>query len=159
MTAARGLRNHNPGNLIDLGTAWDGLALVKDRTEAQLKEHKFCVFKAPWWGIRAMTRVLHRYYHHHGLKTVETMLNRYAPAHENPTNEYQQHVAKAMGVKPSTQLLLNYTTMEGLVRAIIEFENGANPYSWELPAGLIMAGYEPLAVVQENGTLHYRFKV
>ncbi len=154
----RGIRNHNPGNLIDLGTKWDGLALPAERTGAQLQESKFCVFRAPWWGIRAMAKVLQRYYSHHGLKTVAAMLARYAPAHENPTSNYVEAVAQAMGVKPTTQLLLNYYNLESMMRAMIEFENGNCPYTWEIATGLIMAGMEPQATVVESGQISYGFK-
>ena len=45
----RGIRNHNPGN-IDKGADWEGLA------DDQSSDSRFCVFKDPVWGIRAMAR-------------------------------------------------------------------------------------------------------
>ncbi len=154
----RGIRNHNPGNILDSGIKWDGLTPPGKRTGAQVQEGKFCVFNSPWWGIRALAKVLLRYYSHHGLKTVKGMINRYAPEHENPTNNYIDAVANSMGVKPTTQLLLTYYTLESLCGAIIEFENGSNPYTWEIATGIIMAGVEPKAHILSDGQLRYDFK-
>jgi hypothetical protein len=158
MSAPRGIRNHNPGNIIDLGTAWDGLATGSDRTESQRNEGRFCVFTAPWYGIRAMAKVLIRYHGHHNLKTVAGMVKRYAPGHENPTDSYTDAVAAALRVQANSNFELNYHNLETMIRTMIKFENGMNPYTWEIPTGLIMAGLGPHATVLDDGQLLYNFR-
>ena len=140
MTTPRGIRNHNPGNLIELGIDWDGLATADQRTADQRAESKFCVFTAPWWGIRAMAKVLQRYYFHGSLQTVAGMVSKYAPGHENPTDIYTGTVAAAMGVDANKYFHLNFASLAIMVDTMINFENGAQPYTWEIPAGIIMAG-------------------
>jgi len=143
---ARGIRNHNPGNIISTGAAWKGLAAPGQMTEAQRAEDRFCVFSAPWWGIRALAKLLLRYYHHHGLTTPRGIISRWAPGHENPTDAYVQYVAHCLGMGPTDHILMmDYDHLEPLVEAIIEFENGTIPYTWELPTGIILAGIEPKA--------------
>lgn len=151
MTAPRGIRNHNPGNILASRIDWDGE--VKPG-----KETRFTVFSAPWWGIRAMCKIVLRYYSYHNLKTVAAIIYRYAPDHENPTSVYAGHVAKAMGVSRETLLVMDFNTLAAMVRAMIVFENGSCPYTWEIPTGLIMAGMEPTATVLESGQLLYTFR-
>lgn len=76
---ARGIRNFNPGNIKDVGIPWDGIAAWSDRTEEQKNESTFVVFRAPWWGIRAMAVILSNYATRHGLKTVQEIIGRWAP--------------------------------------------------------------------------------
>lgn len=149
---ARGIRHHNPGNIRASSIDWEGEA------KPPASETTFTVFKAPWWGIRAMVKIIDRYYHHHGLKTVAAIVGRYAPGHENPTDNYTMAVARAVGVTPSTRLTLNYYNMESMVRAMIHFENGSCPYTWEIPTGMILAGYDPQVTVLEGAVIHYGWK-
>lgn len=156
MTAPRGIRNHNPGNLIDLGIDWDGLATQEQRTEAQKTESKFCVFSAPWWGIRAMAKLLTRYYYHDNLQTVAGMVSKYAPGHENPTDAYTDNIASQLMVTPGGHLDLNFNSLAIMVRAMINFENGGQPYTWEIPAGIIMAGtFQPQITSVSGDAIKY----
>ncbi|HCQ3021998.1 TPA: hypothetical protein OHP99_004980, partial [Escherichia coli] len=54
MKTPRGIRNNNPGNL-DKGSPWQGLAANPD-------EPRFCTFKDPVWGIRALAVTLITYH-------------------------------------------------------------------------------------------------
>lgn len=150
MTAIpRGIRNHNPGN-IEKGSPWQGLA------EDQSADRRFCVFKAPEWGIRAIARILVAYQDKHKLKTVRGIINRWAPPNENDTAAYVEHVAGKLGVDARLGHVdvTDYETCRVLVEAIIRHENGPNRATadgrWYDAAtvnrGLELAGIEaPLA--------------
>lgn len=134
---ARGIRNHNPGNIRDTGTPWEGIAG---------SDGEFEIFKNPWWGIRAMAKVLLNYQRKYGLETIGDLVSRWAPSHENPTNEYAVYVADSVGVGKNVKVnLADYETMRAMVESMIEFENGSQPYTWEIDTGLILAGIEPQA--------------
>ena len=75
---SRGLRNHNPGN-IKRGARWLGLMPESDMDDAQAAERTFCVFKAPWWGIRAIAIIIKNYRRKYGLNTIRGIINRWAP--------------------------------------------------------------------------------
>ncbi len=121
----RGLRNNNPGNLERNRTAWQGMS--EDQND-----ERFITFSSPEYGIRAMARVLKNYGRRHGLRTVEQIIGRWAPPSENQTDSYIQHVSQELGVSANTALDLNDPDQLGrLIRAIIEHENGTNPYNDE----------------------------
>ncbi len=119
---ARGIRNNNPGN-IRHGDKWQGLAEVQT-------DKAFCVFKSPEWGIRALVRILRNYQTKHGLKTVESIINRFAPEVENNTTSYILSVCQVLDVKPRDVIDVREPgIMINLLKAIIRHENGVQPYS------------------------------
>lgn len=151
---ARGLRNHNPGNIKASRIDWEGEIHPGN-------EKTFTVFKAPWWGIRAMAKLLLNYQRKRHLKTVEAIIGRYAPkgGHDkNNTSEYAFFVARAMGLTPGQEFEFNYFYLAEMTRAMVYFENGSCPYTWEVPTALIMAGMEPAPTIVEPGRLSYKFK-
>ena len=118
---ARGIRNNNPGN-IRHGDKWQGLAEVQT-------DKAFCVFKSPEWGIRALVRILRNYQTKHGLKTVESIINRFAPEVENNTTSYILSVCQVLDVKPRDVIDVREPgIMINLLKAIIRHENGVQPY-------------------------------
>ncbi|WP_205598448.1 hypothetical protein [Halomonas sp. NO4] len=121
MAQPRGIRNNNPGNIEYTGTRWQGL-------DDPPSDGRFMRFTAPEYGIRALARVLDTYTNTHGITNVMGIINRWAPSHENPTNAYAEHVAHALGVGVWDEIDVMARRPE-LVRAIIEFENGEQPYS------------------------------
>lgn len=122
---SRGLRNNNPGNIERNNTAWQGMS--EDQTD-----ERFITFDSPEYGIRAMARVLKNYGRRHGLRTIEQIIGRWAPASENQTNSYIQHVSQELSIPPATPLNLDDDALLGrLIRAIIEHENGTSPYDDE----------------------------
>lgn len=123
-TEPRGIRNHNPGNIEYTGTQWRGLADPPS-------DGRYAVFVAPRYGIRAMARVLDTYATDYGLNTVAGIISRWAPAHENPTSAYAQFVADALGVGVEQPINV-MAKRAGLIAAMIEFENGQQPYSMAL---------------------------
>ncbi len=121
----RGLRNNNPGNIERNRTAWQGMA--EDQSD-----ERFITFASPEYGIRAMARVLKNYGRKHGLRTVEQIIGRWAPSSENQTGSYVQHVSQELGIAANSPLDLNDAELLGrLIQAIIQHENGMNPYDEE----------------------------
>jgi hypothetical protein len=138
MSAPRGIRNNNPGNIRRSGDPWQGLA--KDQND-----DAFFQFAEPKWGIRALARVLISYQDKHGLRTVRAIISRWAPPVENKTSSYIDHVAHRLGVGADDPLdIHDYRVLRGLVEAIIAHENGQQPYTdAQIDAGLVLAGVEP----------------
>lgn len=119
----RGIRNHNPGN-IRHGDQWEGMA-------EQQNDPSFVQFVAPEWGIRAMARILNRYYTVYGLTTINAIVGRWAPPVENNTGAYVNHLAAVLDVAPDQPLDFGLE-LPGLIAAIIRHENGQQPYSAEI---------------------------
>ena len=124
----RGIRNNNPGN-IDMNPAnqWQGLI---DNPE----EPRFCTFKDPTWGIRALAVTLTTYFDKRkaedgsSLDTIEKLIGRWAPPSENDTPAYISSVAKAVGVTPNMVIdMHDYTILRPFVEAVVRHENGAGP--------------------------------
>lgn len=123
---ARGIRNNNPGN-IDFNPAndWRGQIGI----EEGVPKPRFAKFDTPENGIRALGKVIRTYQNKHGLKTIEQIIARWAPSTENNTKAYTNAVAKKVGVSPSADINVNTSAMLlPLVEAIIQHENGYNPY-------------------------------
>jgi hypothetical protein len=121
-----GIRNNNPGNIRYNGIDWRG---------ATGRNRGFVVFVSPEYGIRALTKVLSRYYHVYRLRTIEQIINRYAPTVENNTQAYINSVARRTGFGP-TEILPWPEALPLLIDAIIKHENGIQPYD----TATIMAG-------------------
>lgn len=138
MTATRGIRNNNPGNIRKSKDKWQGLA------DSQ-PDREFFTFKSPTWGIRALARLLIAYQDKYDLCTINRIIDRWAPPVENNTKAYAQAVAKSTGFEPNQVLDLHqFEYLEPLVKAIIKHENGVQPYSDEqITKGLVLAGVEP----------------
>lgn len=119
----RGERNNNPGNIEKSGSPWHGKIVPG-------KDDRFETFSDPVYGIRALAKTLRTYYATHGLRSVSQMIARWAPGHENPTDAYVAHVARAAGVSPTETLrALDPVTLFDISKAIIQFENGRVKYS------------------------------
>ena len=126
--APRGIRNNNPGNIdYNPNNAWRG-QLPRDVKV----EPRFARFDTPFNGIRALAKLLLNYRKIHGLRTVESLIARWATSNENDTKAYAYAVAKKLGISIHQPLRLDKSTLQGLVKAIIEHENGQQPYSDEL---------------------------
>jgi hypothetical protein len=114
----RGIRNNNPGNIRLSSQRWLGQKTFQFDPD-------FIEFETPLMGLRALMKLLLNYYSKFGLNTVESIINRYAPPHENATDGYIGSVCKAMAVKRRDALDLNKdATLILLVKAICQHENG-----------------------------------
>lgn len=118
----RGIRNHNPGNIRRTYERWEGMAFD------QSKDAEFVVFNAPIYGLRALMIVLRNYQKRHNLRTIDAIINRWAPPVENDTTGYVWHVSKVMRVDPDTELTLtDKDTLINMTKAIVRHENGTPP--------------------------------
>lgn len=130
LTAPRGIRNNNPGNIRKSNTAWVGLAPADQQTDPD-----FFVFSEGKYGLRAIAHILLNK-QARGLVTVRQMISGpggWAPtgtADKNPAT-YANFVANAMGVDVDQPVTLSASLplLESMVAAIVEFENGEQPYA------------------------------
>lgn len=126
----RGIRNHNPGNILRAGQAWRGLA--PDQPDGE-----FCTFIGPEWGLRALILVLHAY-RRRGIVTVRDIIRTYCPpTHTFPdgrtqkqdTAGYVRFVANRLGVpEDATINVTSRVVLRLLLPAIVTKENGQQPY-------------------------------
>jgi hypothetical protein len=141
----RGIRNNNPGNIdFHENVKWQGLVMNMERTD-----ERFCQFKDPTWGVRAIAVILINYQDKHRINTVRDIVNRWAPSVENNTVGYITAICNATGFGAVEPLDLHrYEALCPLVEAIIRHENGigpkATPNTWYdrtvIDAGLQRAG-------------------
>lgn len=128
VSGARGIRNHNPGNIRLSSDRWQGLAPTQSDPE-------FFQFSEPKWGIRALAKLLKNYQARYGLNTVRAIITRWAPPSENDTAAYIANVSQWSGVDPD-QIIDVTARLVPLVNSIIRQENGRNPY----PPALLFEG-------------------
>ncbi|EGE2237686.1 hypothetical protein DL744_00870 [Shigella dysenteriae] len=120
--AARGIRNNNPGNLeYSKSNPWVG---------QNGDDGRFAKFETPEHGIRALGRNLMSY-QRQGIDTVNEIINRWAPPTDNnDTAAYIKAVCDQLGVSADEPLdSSNPDTLKALCAAIIQHENGSQPYS------------------------------
>lgn len=122
--SARGLRNNNPGNIRRTGVSWQGMAPTQS-------DASFIQFISPEYGIRAMARILKNYIAG-GYNTIQEIINRWAPPIENDTGAYVRAVSSSLGVAPNTPI--DDSNLPALIAAIIQHENGQQPYSGDVIA-------------------------
>jgi hypothetical protein len=136
---ARGYRNKNPGN-IDFNPRNQWVGQIGRETTGN--PPRFAVFDSHEHGIRALARLLQSYQSAHGLRTVEGIINRWAPPNENVTSAYVKYVAQLVGVRPDEPVdVFKYETARPMVEAIIRKELGGCPYPPEvIDEGLGRAG-------------------
>lgn len=136
----RGIRNNNPGNIRRNGDPWQGLAERQGDVE-------FFTFKTPIYGIRALARTLITYQDKHDLRSIRQIISRWAPPVENNTNAYVRAVVAQTGFDADQTLDMHrFDHLLPLTKAIIQHENGQQPYSdTQLTKGLVLAGVEPEA--------------
>lgn len=117
----KGIRNHNPMNLRYYDSIqWDG--------QTGPDSDGYARFETVEMGIRAGVKNLVNGYFGRGINTPRTIITRYAPSHENPTDNYIDFIASRMGIGADDQIQLTRNNMLRLTQAIIYFENGSQPY-------------------------------
>lgn len=128
----RGYRNNNPGNIVktfkgDSQTFWQG--------EIKGDDKRFKKFKNIEWGYRAIFIVL-RSYIGKGVDTITTIINRYAPPHENLTSSYARHVSERTGIPLDRIVNMSQVDdIKAIVREISYIENGITPNQKEIEEG------------------------
>lgn len=106
------IAKNNPFNLR-VGTKWLGLTGSRKG---------FCEFSSTEYGIRAAAYLLMRTYRKRGLKTIESIINTYAPPAENDTRRYIDFVQSYSGIDKSRELRYVYEYVI-ILRAIALMEN------------------------------------
>ncbi|TVZ37687.1 hypothetical protein P886_2030 [Alteromonadaceae bacterium 2753L.S.0a.02] len=119
---ARGIRNKNPLNIERTGDQWLGMA--DDQNDS-----RFVVFEHEVYGIRAAARIL-KSYSQRGIDTLAEIISTWAPSHENDTGAYIATVSSKSGIAATDYV--SESQYPALLAAMIEVENGSNPYSREL---------------------------
>lgn len=136
-SAHRGIRNNNPGNIRYVESIkWIGQIGQDDKG--------FAVFSDPQWGIAAILKNLGTYQRKHDCGTVQKIIERWAPPHENATTSYVDFVAASLGVDSDQRIdVSNEDVARNLVKSIIRRENGEQPYSEELlTKSMMLAGID-----------------
>lgn len=133
----RGIRNNNPGNIRISSSAWKGKR--SPNTDGSFEQFDdYAGSAGHLWGIRALFKTLTTYRDKHGLNTVRGIIGRWAPTNENNTAAYVAAVAKAVGKNADATLApADYAP---LIAAIIQHENGVQPYPMaDITAGMALA--------------------
>lgn len=125
-TLARGLRNNNPGNIRVSSSAWYGKIPYTNNkdwsgTPANVVR-SFEQFNELRYGLRALMVLLNNYYFKNGLKTVRSIITKYAPAFENHTEAYINSVIDSVGSNAIPELTEDILIK--LAKAIVKVENG-----------------------------------
>lgn len=122
----RGLRNNNPLNIEDDGTAWDGLDTPRNDGGTSGDGVPKLRFKTPEYGFRAASHIVHNYVGADGVApTVNGIIRRWSATDQEA---YVQHVAESLGVDPDDTLDLS-SVLPQFFAAMVSQENGINPYS------------------------------
>ena len=149
----RGVRNNNPGNIdYNPRNRWQGQVGL-EAAPLNGGRPRFAVFQTHEYGIRALAALLTVYQDRHDLRTVQGIINRWAPpADNNNTGAYVRAVASKVGVAPDARVDLHtYEHLRPLVEAIIAHELGGNPYAGnEIDNALRLAGVvRPVSTLAE----------
>jgi len=127
---ARGLRNHNPGN-------------VRVAPNAVGNDGSFPRFDSDADGLAAMARQL-MLYGDRGNNSISGILHTYAPSSENNTRAYIDDVSRATGYQAQDRVNLHDpAVLRSLMSAMISHENGTQPFSRDqLDAGVSSAIFD-----------------
>ena len=118
----RGIRNNNPGNIVKTGITWKG--------EIECSDTRFECFESPEMGLRAMIKNIDTYSTKYGLNTVEGIVGRWSPKHENDTQSITREIKRVLrdaGIS-SFDIRSSYH-YSILLREIIKSENGNSPFT------------------------------
>jgi len=119
----KGVRNNNPGNIkYNPNNDWKG---------AIGRNGKFVVFSNPSYGVRALSKTLDTYYNVHGLKSISSVIRRYAPSEENDTLAYIKFVSGRTGIAPGAEMdrLTFKSRKSEIMAAMIRLELGESPFT------------------------------
>lgn len=128
ITAPRGVRNNNPGNIdYNPRNAWQGQLGL----EVGVPSPRFARFDKPENGIRALGKLLINYRGKDcmpgvggpGIDTVRETISRWAPGNENNTEAYIAAVARRLGVNANDVIdVRKPATLGVMVSSIIAHE-------------------------------------
>lgn len=113
----KAVRLNNPGNVMrHPKIVWAGAAPAQ-------KDKTLCTFSSPEYGIRAIGKILLTYQTRYNCDTISKIITRYAPPHENKTEEYAAFVASKVGVGVDSPIDVKECIVP-FVSAIMEYETG-----------------------------------
>ena len=116
----RGLRLNNPGNIRISQTKWQGEIIPS-------ADKSFKQFQSLAYGYRAIIKLVRNYFVFYDLNTIEKIINRWAPPHENKTKAYIDFVCKDANIRVNTIIdVYNESMMCAIAGAISKMENGVN---------------------------------
>jgi len=116
---ARGIRNNNPGNLIQSKQNWQGKIPHSQNTDSRFEQFYRLVD-----GLRAMMIQL-RGDIIKGKNTLTALIHKYAPSFENNTPAYINAVAQKIGIGANEPITyLDKNLLLKLTKAMAEVENG-----------------------------------
>ena len=116
--APRGIRNNNPLN-IEAREQWQGQTGDDGR---------FIIFETAKHGFRAAGRIM-KTKQARGVRTIESIINEWAPSNENHTQNYINFVSEKSGF-PADMILAD-SAYPLVISAMVQMENGVNPYSFD----------------------------
>ena len=126
--ASRGLRNNNPLNIRKNSDSFKGEIIGSD------KSYKTFIDIAH--GYRAGMKILQGYQERKGLKTIRTIISRWAPPNENDTQSYIATVSHVSGIgADKTVNLSNQNDMTRIVAGMSQVENGVQANMNDIRAG------------------------
>ena len=140
----RGYRNNNPLNIrYNKFNSWKGKVIPNTD-----RNNTFEQFVSMPYGYRAALYLLRKYIKSYGCDTLAKIISKWAPANENNTQAYIQHVSEMTGIAPSQYVSpTNKDMMCKLAYAMSIVENGntAETKAAGLPnMDIIYAGYNLL---------------
>lgn len=91
----RGIRNKNPFNIRKSTNQWKG---KKEGTDKEFETFTDMVF-----GVRACIKLLETY-RKQGYKTIDQIINRFAPSVENDTSNYLRFVLQKSGLTEKSEI-------------------------------------------------------
>lgn len=116
----RGLRNNNPGNIRISSTDWKGKVPLGQNSDGEFEQFTHIVY-----GVRALIKNLTTWISR-GQNTISSLINTWAPGHENNTPAYIKSVSKQTGLWEYQQLTGDKDTLYKLSKAIALHENGVD---------------------------------
>lgn len=133
MKMPRGMRNNNPLNIRRSKTKWVGEVdkiTIKEYEPVErttdICDKTFCQFQTLGHGWRAAFILLKKYINTYGLRTIEQIINRWAPPSENATRNYINDVSFYSCIQPDTELAFSdMRAMLAIGAAMCICENGA----------------------------------
>jgi len=123
MQQARGIRNNNPGNIKLSNTAWQGKVPNDQNTDGTFEQ-----FQDMAHGIRAVYRLLITYANKHKLRTVDEIIDRWAPSGEN-SETARDNYKRFVLVEARTHIMQTPADLQKFAAGIMSFENGLNQYT------------------------------
>lgn len=114
----RGLRNNNPLNIRISNNKWKGKVVPS-------KDPLFETFESWQYGIRAAFIIIRTYINKYNLKTVGSIIKRFAPPVENNVENYISYVGKYSGLGRCDEVSFeNKEQMVKLLHAMSYYETG-----------------------------------